>query len=106
MEFYQMRHDSIEILLCDIQEITHDIQVAISLWQIERAQDLVEMRSTLIEALDAAAQACDIKPTQRMLDLLASVVLEIDKVKKCGSANRAEFVTRKNALQTYGSQAA
>ena len=101
-----MTHNSFETLLRDIQEITHDIQVAISLWQIERAQHLVEKRFTLIEALDAAAQACDVKPTQKMMDLLASVVLEIDKVKKCGSANRTEFVTRKNALQTYGAQAA
>ena len=106
MEFYQMRHDSIEILLFDIEQITHDIQVAISLWQIEHAQHLVVKRFTLIEALDAAAQACDIKPTQKMMDLLASLVLEIDTVKKCGSANRTEFVTRKNALQTYGAQAA
>ena len=101
-----MRHDSIEILLFDIEQITHDIQVAISLWQIEHAQHLVKKRFTLIESLDAAAQACDIKPTQKMMDLLASVVLEIDTVKKCGSANRTEFVTRKNALQTYGAQAA
>ena len=101
-----MTHNSFETLLRDIQEITHDIQVAISLWQIEHAQHLVVKRFTLIEALDAAAQACDIKPTQKMMDLLASVVLEIDTVKKCGSANRTEFVTRKNALQTYGAQAA
>ena len=101
-----MKNTALKMLMIDIKEISEHIKLAISLFQIEKAERLVAKRMQLIQALEEFARNSEIKPSDKVVEILNSVVIEIDALEETQAANRSDFVNRRTAMRTYGALAA